>query len=176
MDTSKDLAINKVLLLYIFKKIDFKISGNQITRLVLENKLMNYFLFQQLISELCNDNFIKKDLSESKTVYSITSEGEKTLDCLFSILPEGVKSCIDIIIPEFKIKLKNETLIEAEYFSDNEDEYMVNLKINEDNFPLINLTLAVGTKVEAKSICDGWKKNAQLIYSEIIDSLIKKRD
>jgi len=56
--SSKELAENKIILLYIIEKIGMPVSNIQITKLVLEKKLMNYFLLQQRLNELCESGFL----------------------------------------------------------------------------------------------------------------------
>ena len=46
-ENTSELAENKLLLLYILKTIDEPISNAQLTDIVLENSLINYFTLQQ---------------------------------------------------------------------------------------------------------------------------------
>ena len=54
---NQELAENKLLLLYIFDKIQLPVSNNLITEIVLENNLFNYFHIQQYLSELVTSDF-----------------------------------------------------------------------------------------------------------------------
>ena len=51
-ENSLELAENKLLMLYILKSIKDPISNAQFTEIILENNFMNYFIFQQYLSEL----------------------------------------------------------------------------------------------------------------------------
>ena len=42
-------------------------------------------------------------------------------------------------------------------------------------FDANELKAAVGTKTDARAICENWKNHSSEIYAEIINSLIKKR-
>ncbi|WDC83543.1 DUF4364 family protein [Caloramator sp. mosi_1] len=53
-----DLAINKLIILYILNKLNKPTSNSQLTQIILENNLINYFTLQQYISELINTGFI----------------------------------------------------------------------------------------------------------------------
>ena len=53
---------------------------------------------------------------------------------------------------------------------------MATCKVGEDNFPLMELNVTVGTRNDARTICDNWKKHSQDIYSEIINILTRQRD
>jgi len=58
--SNKELAENKLILLYIIDKVNIPISNLQITKIILENKFMNYFMLQQLLNELCTSNWGNK--------------------------------------------------------------------------------------------------------------------
>lgn len=176
LGNNRELAENKLILLYLIQKIDMPVTNLQVTKLVLENKLMNYFLLQQYLNELCEGRFLSCGAAEDKTVYNITGHGRQTLDYFIGLIPQGIKSRIDETISSIRRNLKNETLITADFTPESENKFTVNCGIREDNFSLIDLNIAVGTRNDARLICENWKKHPQAIYSEIIEILTKKRD
>jgi len=174
-DNNKKLAENKLILLYIIHKLDMPISNLQLTKLIMENNFMNYFFSQQFLNELCDDNLLSSEMVDSKTFYTITDTGRKTLNYLSDLILPVVKEKIDSTIYSSRKKIKNETLITADFTPESENKYIVNCCVREDNFALIELTLAVGSRNDARNICDNWKIHAHNIYPEIIESVIKKR-
>ncbi len=176
LSSNKELAENKLILLYIISKIGMPISNLHLTKLVLENKFMNYFLLQQYLNELKESNFIKADEDESRVIYSITESGLQTLSFFHNLVPAGIKSVIDNSLSDIKRSIKNETLITADFIEERENEFLVECKINEESFPLINLKIAVGTKNDARLICNNWKENSSEIYAEIIQLLTRKKE
>ncbi len=175
LENNRELAENKLILLYIIDKIKIMVSNLQITKLILENKYMNYFLLQQYLNELCEANFLNVEIKDNKTFYTISTSGKQTLAYFTSHIPVSIKTHIDNTIGTIRKNIRNETLITADYTPESENEYIVNCKVNEDNFSLIDLKITVGTKNDARLICENWKKNSQQIYSEIIESLTKNR-
>jgi len=172
---NKELAENKLILLYFIDKINKPVSNLQLTKVFLEKKFMNYFLLQHFLDELCRDSNLTSELIDKKTFYTITNSGKRTLDYLLYLVPSGIKSQIDNSASTIKKNMRNETQITADYIPESENEYTVTCKVYEDSFSLIDLKVTVGSKNDAKSICENWNKHAQLIYSEIMQSLIKKR-
>jgi len=169
------LAENKLMLLYIINKLDMPVSNLQLTKLIMENNLMNYFFSQQFLNELCDDKLLSSQVIDNKTFYSITDAGKKTLDYLSDLILPVDKEKIDSVLNSSKKKIRNETRITADFIPESENKYIVKCCVHEDNFTLIELTLAVGSRNDAKIICDNWKTHAQNIYPEIIKSLISKR-
>jgi predicted transcriptional regulator len=173
---NKELAENKLILLYIIDKISMTVSNLQLTKVVLENKFMNYFTLQQLLNELCESNFLSNVDLDGKEAFLITESGKKTLSFFENLIPPGIKGRIDSTITEIKRSIKTELLITADFLSENDKDFIVNLKINEEFFSMIDLKLTVGTKNDARLICNNWKDYSQEIYSDIINVLLKKRD
>lgn len=176
LGSNRELAENKLILLYILEKINMPISNLQITKVILENKFMNYFLLQQFLNELSESSFLAAEDINDKTIYTITPSGRQTLEYFVNLIPFGIKGRIDDTIASIRKSIKNETLITADFTPESEKEFVVSCKVNEDNFSLIDLKITVGTKNDARTICENWKKHSQSIYAEIIESLTKKRD
>ena len=83
LGSNKELAENKLILLYIIDKTDIPMSNLQITKLILENKFMNYFMLQQYLNELYESKFLAADTVEGKKMYKITNTGRQTLELFF---------------------------------------------------------------------------------------------
>lgn len=173
-NSSEELAVNKLLLLYILNKMEIHLTNSQITQIVMENDLMNYFSLQQFISELIQSNFISIFKEDNKEYYSLTKKSIETLEYFISRIPLDLKETIDIYILQNKDEVLKETQIKSNFSKINENEFVVNLKVIENQSALINIDLNVASNKQAKLICDNWKKNAPNMYGEIIKLLIKK--
>jgi len=176
LGNNRQLAENKLILLYIIDKLEIPVSNLQITKIILENKIMNYFLLQQYLDELRESNFLSSEQFEGKTLYRITDNGKQTLNYFTNLIPASIRAVIDDAIPSAKSNIRNELLVTADYIPESENEITVSCKVREDKFSLIDLSIAVGTKSDARTICENWKKYSQQIYAEIIESLTRKRD
>lgn len=175
LGSNRELAENKLILLYIIDKINLPVSNLQITKIILENKFMNYFFLQQFLNELCDSGMLSPSTEGDKAYYSITQSGKQTLGYFTGHIPLGIKSRIDNTISQIRKNIKNETLIKADFTPESENEFTVSCSVHEDNFSLIDLEISVGTKNDARTICENWKKHSQAIYAEIMDSLTRKR-
>ncbi|SHH01962.1 DUF4364 family protein [Tepidibacter thalassicus] len=173
-NTSEELAVNKLLLLYILNKIEIDLTNSQITQVVMENDLMNYFSLQQFLSELMQSNFLTTYKEDGKEYYSLTKKSIQALEYFMSRIPSDIKEKIDVYIFKNKEKVLKETQIKANFSKISENEFIVNLKVIENQTPLIHIDLNVASNKQAKLICENWKKNAPNIYGEIIQLLIKK--
>lgn len=175
MGINRQLAENKMILLYIIEKINMPVSNLQITKLILESNFMNYFYLQQSLNELCEDKHLSRSTLNEKAYYTLTANGKQALEYFQGIIPGGIRSRIDSSIASLRKKIKNETRIVADFIPDSENQYVVNCRVHEDDFTLIDLKISVGTRHDAHTICSNWKDHTQEIYAEIIESLTRKR-
>ena len=174
-DDAFEIAESKVLLLYFINKIKIPVSRTQVTRVILENKFMNYFFLHQYLNELYNDKLINIKKEDHLSFYTITEKGVETLNYLVTVIPAGLKIRIDNSIGEIRQNIRNQTYIDANYYPENENMYNVKCSIKEDDFVLFEYFIAAGSKETARKICNNFKKNSSEVYTEIIDVLLKER-
>lgn len=172
---SREKAENKILLLYFINKVRIPVSNMQLTKIMLENRYMNYFLLQQSIHEMLIDKLIISDTRDNIDYYSLSEEGLIMLDMFTNIVPFGIRSRLDENIDAIRSVMRLETSVIAEYTLENEYEYEVKCRILEDFKPLIDIRLSVGSRDDARSICENWKAHAKEIYPEVIGVLLKEK-
>jgi len=174
-NSSEELASNKLIILYILDKINSDLTNSQITQVVLETDIMNYFSLQEVLSELLETRFLNTYKEANKEYYCITQRGFETLESLIDRIPQDVGSKISNYIKRNKQKVLVNTEIIATFKKHTEYEFIVNLKVIESRRDLINLSINVSSEKQALLICNNWKKNASFMYAEIIQSLISEK-
>ncbi|SKA89245.1 protein of unknown function [Caloramator quimbayensis] len=168
---SAELAENKLLILYILNNINMPISNSDITHIILENNLINYFALQQYLSELIESNFIRDEKADKRHSLSITKEGKKTLDLFINRIPDKKKHIIDEYINRHLNEIKKEVESIAEYLPYLNDKFIVNLKLKEGDKLLIELKITADSNSEANNICKKWKNNSSELYEKIINTI-----
>lgn len=172
-NSSQQLAESKLLLLYIFDRIEFPLSNPQITQFVLENDIMNYFMLQQYLGELKDSGFIIEKQKDSEYIFIITERGKSTLSYFVNRIPKSQIERIDQLLNIQKEKLIKNTEIKADYIKLKDNEYLVRLDVIEKDISIINLKLNVANNKQAKQICEKWRENAPSLYGQIINLLIE---
>lgn len=170
-DDTLELAENKLLLLYIIGKIKLPISNMQLTDIVLENNLLNYFTLQQYIFELTSSNFIKSIEKDSKMRLSITDKGNKVLSMFFNRVSPNKVKVVDDYLEKHMQNIKRQLSITADYTIDNND-FIVNLGATENDSILIDMKISVGSNKQARMLCTKWKENCSELYNKLIEILI----
>jgi predicted transcriptional regulator len=154
IDNTEEIAQNKLLILYIIKMSPKKFNNTTLSEFILEKNYMNYFAFQQYISEMLSGELIVIDVDEGVKYYSILEKGELTLDLLQSKIPEKI---IQELSSEFKLQelvKVRETQIIGECFKKENDQFSVNLKLVENDETLFSLYFDVATKAQGDKFCD----------------------
>lgn len=171
-NSSEELAYHKLLILYVLQKINMDLTNSQITQVILETEVMNYFSLQQFLSQLMDSNFLKIYEDSNKEYYTLTQKGIEALEYFLSRIPTQITEKIDEYIKLNKENLLADTQVKSSFVRQSDNEYIVNLRVIENQSNLIDLNLNVSSEKQAKLICDNWKKNASYMYAEVIDLLI----
>ena len=167
---------NKLILLYLLKKINIPITDTRLIMTVLENRLMNYFEFAQAFGELKSEQYIVGEsatTSNANICYRITYEGKALIETLGKSIPLIPKKLINRKAEEFRKDVKKEMQLCANYFIDGDDDkYVVECKILEDTFSLFEAKISVASKEDAVLACENWKENAASIYQNLIATIL----
>lgn len=166
------LAENKVLILYLLNKLPDGIKSDNLFKLVSSANNINYFYFQELLTDLIETNFVGSFTKEEDTFVKITSEGKNALSLTKSLLPGILKLKADNVFKEEISSIVEESSIITEYIPKNEKDYTVKCKIVEKNETIFEVSTFAASRDRAKQISDNWKNNANKIYPKIIDLLL----
>lgn len=172
-NNSEEVAQNKLLLLHILKMSPNALTNDKLTELILDKNYMNYFSLQQYISELIDSEFIEEIKEDSLKKYKLLKQGEISLDLFQSKISNDI---IKELSNEFKLQqiiMVRETQIIGEYFPKENNQYVVNLKLVENEEPLFSLYLDVASEAQGEIFCKIWKENTESIYQNIINLFIK---
>ncbi|MBM7550271.1 DUF4364 family protein [Peptoniphilus gorbachii] len=168
--SSFELALNKLLILYIIDNFNHKLKENDLSYFVLDIELFNYFYFKQYLKELESTGLV---LFDGDKKYYLSEDGVNTLNIFYEQIPEENIKFLDekIEIYGHELVLKNSVL--AETFEEKGANY-ANLKIKDDEIDILDLKIETSDKIMAKKISANFKKNAENIYSEILKILTEE--
>lgn len=169
------LAENKVLILYILDQVQKPITNDNLYELVLTANDMNYFYFQQFLLDLKSAKYIVSYKKEEQTIYELTETGKNTLELTLDILPGIVKLKVDTNLKNTLESVEEEHSIIAEYTPRNENNYIINCKIVENNETVFEVKTFAFSREQAKEIVDNWKNKAQKIYPKILKLLSNEK-
>ena len=165
--TSEGLILYKLIVLYMLDRVDFPLTGSQISQFILDKGYTNYFNLQIALNELIDNDFIKPTSNRNHSLYEKTAQGQEAL-VLFEFKNfDAIKNDILNYLKEQKIELRNESAISSDYYPSN-NEYIAQCSIKERNQTLLDIKLSVPTQEQAIHICDSWRDKSEEIYQYLI--------
>lgn len=166
-------AENKLLLLYLIDKMEVPLTQSQISQFALEEEYINYFSLQQFLAEMVEVDYLEKSLDNNKTYYSVTDQGLIALEYFKKRIQPDIKNKINKYVEKNKKSIKKDYEVTANYFYEqNNNEYIVKCGIYEDDTALMELTVSVVSREQAKLICNNWRENVNHLYGNILMELI----
>ena len=176
LSTSRDVAENKLLILYILKKHDIPVGSIDFTNYILNERLMSFMTFQQRVHELIVTDHVNSDTQDGKTYYEITEAGNALLTEMADMLPQTDRNRVDRTLRALRRRTLDERAITAQYIPEDENSGVVRIGLNEGDFSVLSLEIATASKDEASIICRNWKAYAGDIYAGITELLLERRD
>ena len=171
-DNTEELAQNKLILLYIIENSPHFFDKNELSEYVLEKDYLNFFLIKQYLSELLEGKLIELVKEDGKEKYKILEKGTLALKYFDSKIPQKIREELKEDFEGFSYIQKKERQVLADYFLKENKEYMVNLKLVENEETLFSIYISAPSVTEAEKICEKWKQNTQMIYKDIINMFI----
>lgn len=172
-DNATTLAENKVLILYILNLIDNDIRQDDLFKIITSINNVNYFYFKQFLTDLIDSKLVGIHTKEEEQVIRITSEGKNAYILTKDVLPGIIKLKADNIFEKEFASIEEESSVIAEFIPKNENNYTIKCKIVENNETIFEVKTFAGSRERAKRIVDNWNKNANTIYPEILNLLLK---
>ena len=169
--TQDPITLYKLIVLYMLDRVNFPMTGAQISDFMLEKEYTNFMTLQQIISELTQAGMISTQSIRNRTHLSITTEGKETLRFFENRIGEAIKTDVKTYLQEKEFDLRNEVSVLADYYKATSGEYEARLVAKDRGISLIDMTLSVPTKDLAETICDNWQKKNPDVYQYVIKEL-----
>ncbi|MGF0096170.1 DUF4364 family protein [Peptoniphilus sp. SGI.035] len=170
--SSFELALNKLLILYIIDNFNHKLKENDLSYFVLDIELFNYFYFKQYLKELESTGLV---LFDGDKKYYLSDDGVKTLNIFYEKIPKENIKFLDEKMKKYRHELLLQNSITSEIYEEKGTSY-AHLNIKDDEIDVLDLKIEVADLLMAKKISANFKKNAENIYSEILKLLTKDKN
>ncbi len=161
----------KLMILYLLRNVSFSLNHENLSNFFLD-KYTTYIIFQDILADLVDTKLVEEYKTKTSVFYKATEDGSEALDTFINDITIEHKKELDKYIKDNKFKLKEESMISANYSDSNKGNYKVSLEINENKDETFKIELDVPTLDAAVTICENWKEKAKAIYTHIIRQLL----
>ncbi len=166
--------INKLILLFVFDKMEIPLSSATIEEVCCqENDWISYMDCKLTLSSLIDDQFIYEISSGgAQPFYSITPKGRVCLADFYVNIPKSLRENIVLFVRANRLKYRRKQEYIADYYMNKDGTYTVFLKIIEIAGTQLELKIIVPTRQIAKNIYKKWPDKAEVLFSSIYENLV----
>jgi len=168
----------KLLLLYLIYLIDLPMSRAAITNFIVEKELMDYYTLEANLADMVEGAFLEVARENaqdvSTTLYTLTEDGLNHLKLLDSMISRPVKQVVNRYVEANRGTIQKSFEKSANYFPDDETgEFTVKCGVYDDKRGtlLMEITMPVVTREQAKQIQANWNANYTALYQKVLAAL-----
>ncbi len=168
-----DALVNKLILLFVFDKMEVPLSENTILDMCCSsNSWINYMDCRPLLSTLLDHSFIYNVSTSGEPLYSITPDGRICLADFYVQIPSSLREEISVFVKNNRAKYRKRQECVADYYMNKDGTYTVYLKILETSQPMLEIKLVVPNRQTAKDVFKKWEEKAGNVYAGVYDLLV----
>ena len=169
-DFVADEMVKKLILLFIFEKMEFPLTDESINEIVASNgDWMTYMDFREALFMLIESKFVYQTAAGAETCFTITQDGRACLGHFYQKIPASVREEIIDFTRENRLKFRRRQEYTWDYYKNKDGTYTVVLRIQTlsggDN--LLEIKLKTDTRSGAKSAVTKWREKASEIYERL---------
>lgn len=175
MQIKGDALLNKLILLFVFDKMECPMTENTILDICCySNNWIAYMDCKPIINQLIDHGFIYKlNQNGGNVLYGITPDGRVCLADFFVQIPSSLREKISTFVKANCLKYKKSQEFIADYYMNKDGTYTVNLKIVEPSNPILELKMVVPSRLSAKNIYKKWEEKGMYIFDMLYDNLVE---
>ena len=158
----------KFLILYIAARVSEPIPVEGMQELTMCDSGIDYFSFSECLHDLVHTGHLT--LSDAG-LYAITPKGLRNSEICESSLPLSVRLLTDRNVAAYNQMLLRRDQVRANVTARDNGTYTVDLRFSDDVDQLMHLELMAATEELAKGLADCFQKNAEQVYTKIVDAL-----
>ncbi len=173
MQVKGDSSLNKLILLFVFDKMEVPLSENTILDMCCSsNNWLAYMDCQPILNQLLDCGWIYNIGEENEPLYTITMDGRVCLANYYISIPASTREEISKFVKANSARFRKKQECVADYYMNKDGTYTVSLKIIEPTQPPLELKLVVPNRSIAKDIYRKWGDKAPIVFRNIYDTLV----
>ncbi len=161
----------KLMILYMLSNVSFSLNHENLSNFFLD-KYTSFIAFQEILADLVDTKLVDEYKTKTSIFYKATSDGIEALNSFIDDISAEHKAELDEYIKKNNFRLKEESIIKANYTDSSEGNYKVELEINENKDESFKLEISVPTLDAAITMCENFKDKAKNIYTYVIRQLL----
>ena len=158
----------KILILFILRRLPKPINIDVLTDLTMCDDGISYFDFRECVEELIKTKHIKvKD-----GLYSITNKGEHNGSVTENSLPFSIRLSAENSASAIRTAQMRDAMINTHHAVKPDGSYSVTMSLSDGVGDILKIELYASNEKQAKDLEKGFRKKAELVYNNIIESIL----
>lgn len=174
MERQPTLTEQKLVILYALEQLGSSTSL-QLLRFLVETEQMDYIEMQLAIAELTEASLLRRMEHELGMLYALSEQGMQALAMFLSKIPMSRRRRIEEESRTWKQLFQQEKQVLGDFRQQESGEYMVRLRLLEQELQLLDLQLSVPSREQANLVLTNWPRQADAIYAQIMRMLGEDR-
>lgn len=176
VDFVADEMAKKLILLFIFEKMEFPLTDASISEIIVANPdWMTYMDFKDAMYLLGESKFIYRTSHGVDSLFQITAAGRMALAHFYTKIPPSIREAITAFARENKRRFRRNQEYTYDYFKNTDGTHTVMLKIKDSGADsLLEIRLKVQTRAQAVKSTAKWKDKAATVYESIYNQMIEE--
>jgi len=165
----------KLMLLFIFEKMEFPLTDASISEIIVANpNWMSYMDFRTVVYQLVESRFLLRSSQGGDSLYAITQSGKSCLSHFYSKIPASIREEITNYSRENKQKFKRSQEYNYDYYKNADGTYTIVLRIKEhtSSESVLEVKMKVQNRSEAIRATSKWRDRAPQSYEALYNVLI----
>ena len=161
----------KLMILYLLKNVSFSLNHENLSNFFID-KYTTFIIFQDILADLIETKLVEEYKTKTSVFYTTTPDGNEALDTFINDISKNHIKELDQYIKENKFKLKEESIVSANYSDNDKGSFKIELEISENKDETFKIEMDVPTTDAAITMCENWKEKSKSIYTYIIKQLL----
>ena len=176
-DFVADELVKKLILLFIFEKMEIPLTDASISEIIMANpSWMTYMDFKDALFLLGESKFVYRANAGAETSFHITQDGRQALGHFFHKIPASIREEITHFTRDNRQNFKRNQEYTYDYFKNNDGTHTVVLRIKDHNVTaenLLEIRVKTPTRAGAIKAANRWKDKAAVVYEWINNAMIE---
>ena len=177
MNFRPDTMLSKLILMYVFDKIEIPLTESTIMDICWSrNNWLNYMEIVDILPGLIEMKFVNKTKdSDNEERYIITEQGRNCLEHFYYNIPEKLRDNITKFCKNNRMELKRAQEYVSSFIKVGDEQFVASLKIKDiTETNAVDIKIKFPTRNQAINACKLWKTNAPFIYASLYENLQEK--
>ena len=174
-----DEITRKIILLFIFEKMDIPLSENTLSEIIMSNPdLMSYMDYREALAQIVDVKFVVAKTVSGDLMYQLTKDGRDCLAHFWTKIPASIRESIIQYTVENKIRMKRSQEYRIDYFKNSDGTQTAVFMIKDYTGPynLMELKLRVPSRADAVRAAARWKDKAPEVFDFVYNHLVEGED